>query len=58
MQVTEAKTYSAARPTPTTLFFRSFLPWQLLRFIIINIKMTVMIVKSHGRKIDPKKSND
>lgn len=55
MTVTESKTYSAPRPTKTTLFFRSFLPWQFIRFIVINLKMTVMILKSHGRTIEPVK---
>lgn len=56
MSVTEAKTYAAPRPTKMTLFLRSFLPWQFLRFLIINLRMTVMISKSHGRSIEPKKS--
>jgi hypothetical protein len=55
MVVTEAQTHSAPRPTKLTLFFRAFLPWQLIRFLIINLKMTVMILKSHGRKVQPVK---
>ncbi|MAV90642.1 MAG: hypothetical protein CL676_04420 [Bdellovibrionaceae bacterium] len=47
----DAKKYPAPRPTKGTLFLRSFLPWQLLRFLIINLRMTVMIKKSHGRKV-------
>jgi hypothetical protein len=35
------------RPTPSTLFWRTFVPWQLLRFVIINLRMTAMILKSH-----------
>ncbi|MGE5086391.1 MAG: hypothetical protein ACM3MG_08845 [Bacillota bacterium] len=54
MKIVESKKYPAPIPSKTTLFLRSFLPWQLLRFIIINLKMTVMIVKSHGQKINPK----
>lgn len=50
MSVTEAKSYLAPRPTRTTVFFRSFLPWQIVRFLIINARMTVMILKSHGRR--------
>lgn len=34
-------------PSRKIVFFRKFLPWQLFRFIIVNIKMTVMIAKSH-----------
>ncbi|MGZ3771172.1 MAG: hypothetical protein ACXVCP_07600 [Bdellovibrio sp.] len=48
MPIVDSKNYPAARPTRWTLFVRSFLPWQLVRFIIVNIKMTFMIVKSHG----------
>jgi hypothetical protein len=55
MSITEAKTFSAARPTKMTLFLRSFLPWQLYRFLVINIKMTIMILKSHGSRIDDRK---
>jgi hypothetical protein len=58
MSVIESKTYSAPRPTKTTLFFRSFLPWQLIRFLVINLKMTVMILKSHGRTIEPVKKEN
>ncbi len=37
-------------PSPTTVFFRTFLPWQLLRFILINLKMLRMIfIGNHGR---------
>lgn len=58
MTTTEAKSYSAARPTKTTLFLRSFLPWQILRFIIINLRMTVMIIKSHGRRLEPQNNGN
>lgn len=39
-------------PTPSrvTLFFRTFLPWQLVRFVWINLKMVRMIgIGHHGR---------
>jgi hypothetical protein len=39
-------------PTPTraTRFFRTFLPWQLVRFAWINLKMMRMIwMGHHGR---------
>jgi hypothetical protein len=45
------QSHYAARPTARTLFFRTFLPWQLLRFVVINLRMTVMIVKSHDSKV-------
>lgn len=56
MGITIAKEHPAPRPTRGTLFLRSFLPWQIVRFIIVNTKMTMMIVKSHGGHI--KKSGE
>ncbi len=37
----------APLPTPSTRFFRTFVPWQLLKFILINLKMIRMIRRSH-----------
>ncbi len=37
-------------PTRTTRFFRTFFPWQALRFVWINLKMMRMIgIGHHGR---------
>lgn len=33
--------------TPRTRALRTFLPWQLFRFVKINLKMLQMIAKSH-----------
>lgn len=33
------------RPTRRTLFMRKFVPWQIIRFIAINIKMVYLIFK-------------
>jgi hypothetical protein len=55
MSITDSKTYPAPRPTQFTLFLRSCIPWQILRFVVINIRMTFMILKSHGRKLAPTK---
>lgn len=38
---------SVTKPTATTRFFRTFLPWQFVRFAIINLKMLRIIAKSH-----------
>ena len=35
------------KPTRRTLFFRTFLPWQLWRFAAINLKMIGIIRRSH-----------
>lgn len=40
---------SATLPTPLTRRLRTFLPWQLIRFAVINLKMLRIIWKSHGR---------
>jgi len=37
----------ASVPNGKTKFFRTFLPWQLFRFAWINVRMVVMIFKSH-----------
>ncbi len=37
----------APQPTPRTKALRTFVPWQIVRFILINIKMFEMISKSH-----------
>jgi hypothetical protein len=34
-------------PTPFRKFLRTCVLWQLIRFIAINIKMTILILKSH-----------
>ncbi|WP_292663446.1 hypothetical protein [Nitratifractor sp.] len=35
-------------PTPMVKFFRTCLIWQFIRFLIINIKMILVVKKSHG----------
>lgn len=37
----------ASVPTGWTRFLRTFLPWQLLRFAALNVRMLQMISKSH-----------
>ncbi len=37
----------ATKPTRRTMFFRTFLPWQLWRFLRINLKMFTIIRRSH-----------
>jgi len=34
-------------PSPFTKFMRTCVIWQFFKFIYINIKMTVLILKSH-----------
>jgi hypothetical protein len=36
-----------ARPTRWTVFLRTFFPWQVWRFIRINLKMLGIIRRSH-----------
>ena len=39
--------FYATKPTGWTLFWRTFLPWQVWRFIRINLKMMWIIRKNH-----------
>ncbi|MGB9609700.1 MAG: hypothetical protein ACPL7M_01915 [Bryobacteraceae bacterium] len=39
--------FYATKPTWWTRFLRTFLPWQVVRFIVINLKMLVLIRRSH-----------
>lgn len=48
-----SREFFAPRPSPLTLFFRTFLPWQLLRFVWINVKMIQMIGKAHSHRALP-----
>ena len=40
--------FYATKPTRFTVFLRTFLPWQLVRFAFINLKMLRIIRRSHG----------
>jgi len=40
--------FYATRPTGFTVFLRTFLPWQLVRFAFINLKMLRIIHRSHA----------
>lgn len=42
-RLTEQGADYAMRPTPWTVFLRTFLPWQAWRFVRINLKMIRMI---------------
>lgn len=42
--------YFAPKPSKFVCFMRVFLPWQIIRFFIINIRMLLMIRKSHGNE--------
>jgi len=39
--------FTAMVPTPFVKFFRTCLIWQFIRFVIINIKMLLVVRKSH-----------
>lgn len=39
--------FYATKPTGLTVFLRTFLPWQIWRFIYINLKMMTIISRSH-----------
>ena len=42
-----SEAFYATKPTPFTVFLRTFLPWQLWRFVWINLKMLRIIRKGH-----------
>jgi hypothetical protein len=35
-------------PTRWTIFLRTFIPWQMVRFAAINLRMFRLIWRSHG----------
>jgi hypothetical protein len=39
-------------PTKYTLFSRTFIPWQLIKFAYYNLKMLRVLLKGHGRFMD------
>jgi hypothetical protein len=39
--------FYATKPTRATIFWRTFLPWQIIRFAWINLKMLIIIRRSH-----------
>ncbi len=51
MTVTNKEPYQQAyyppKPTAMTQYMRIFLPWQLIRFVVINMKMIKLMRKSH-----------
>ncbi len=47
------QTYFVPTPSRTTVFLRTFLPWQIVRFIWINFKMIAMIGKAHSHRALP-----
>ena len=40
--------FYATKPTRFMVFLRTFLPWQLVRFAFINLKMLRIIHRSHA----------
>jgi hypothetical protein len=47
MSVPNEQQRHAMRPTSWVLFWRHFFPYQLVRFVVINLRMAAMIWKSH-----------
>ena len=40
--------FYATKPTGFTRFMRTFIPWQIVRFAAINLKMLRIIRRSHA----------
>lgn len=53
--MTESRRQELARftmkPGRWVLFSRTFFPYQAWRFVWVNLRMIVMVLKSHGRSI-------
>jgi hypothetical protein len=47
MSPSDEQARHAMKPTRWVLFWRRFFPYQLFRFVLINLRMFVMIYKSH-----------
>jgi len=45
--------FYATKPTRGTLFWRTFLPWQVVRFAWLNLKMLTIIHRSHQSHCEP-----
>lgn len=45
--------FFAPTPSRVTLFFRTFFPWQIVRFVWINLKMIRMIGLAHSGRAAP-----
>jgi hypothetical protein len=41
------ESFFATKPTAFTRFMRTFIPWQMVRFAVINLKMLRLIARSH-----------
>jgi hypothetical protein len=48
-----SREFFAPRPSTWVLFFRTFVLWQIVRFIAVNIKMLRMIGKAHSHRALP-----
>lgn len=46
----EARSFMS--PTKYTVFIRTFIPWQLIKFAYYNLKMLKVLAKGHGRFMD------
>ncbi|WP_201210821.1 hypothetical protein [Rhodocyclus purpureus] len=40
--------YYPPAPTPFTRYMRKSLPWQFVRFLVINLKILRLMTKSHA----------
>ena len=43
----QAQAFFATQPTALTRYLRTSIPWQMFRFLAINLKMVRIILKSH-----------
>ncbi len=53
-QTTAPNALGYVRPTKSTLFWRTFPLWQLVRFLVVNVRISRMILRSHDTRLAPK----
>jgi hypothetical protein len=46
----EARSFMS--PTKYSVFIRTFIPWQLAKFVYYNLKMLFVLSKGHGQFLD------
>jgi len=44
----KSEEFYASKPLPWVKFFRKFIPWQLFRFIVINLKVMKIVAYGHS----------
>lgn len=54
-QTTAPLAVAFVRPTKSTVFWRTNALWQLVRFVIVNLRISRMILRSHDTQLTVRK---